>query len=403
MKINPKFWFIILTFIFVSCEKNNTVPINDPPSQISSITIPHFFIVTENNTSITSKDDYLKATLTIEGNKEYENYTGTTQIKGRGNSTWLLPKKPYRLKLDNSASLLGLAEEKDWVLLANYLDGTLMLNAVAMKIGQLLKMPYTNTIIPVDLSVNTKYMGSYMLTEQVAVGKNRVNIEDGGVLLELDIFFDEPWEFKSSTYDLPVMVKYPKLKTGLELETIKNDFETLEKAVASPTFPNNNYQDYIDVDALVNYLIVYNLTDNEEINHPKSTFMYKPKGGKYMMGPIWDFDWAYGYEDNNVHFASSNTPLFWTTNPPGTEFFTRFLMDPKIKTLYKLKWNTFKETNLPLLLTYIDEYSSLIETSQKNDYKLWLFRGENFRTDVKNLRAWIQNRAKYIDSYTSKF
>lgn len=400
MKINQRFWYIILTFIFISCGKNDN---NEPPSQNSSTTIPHLFIVTENNTSITSKDSYLKATLTVEGNKEYKNYTGTTQIKGRGNSTWQMPKKPYRLKLDNPASLLGLAEEKDWVLLANYLDGTLMLNALAMKIGQLLEMPYTNTIIPVDLSLNNKYVGSYMLTEQVAVGKNRINIEDGGVLLELDKFFDEPWQFKSSYYDLPVMVKYPKLKTEQELENIKNDFETLEKAVASSTFPNNNYQDYIDVDALVNYLIVYNLTDNEEINHPKSTFMYKPKGGKYMMGPIWDFDWAYGYEANNVHFASSNTPLFWTDNPPGTVFFSRFIMDPKIKSLYKQKWNTFKATKLPLLLTYIDDYANLIETSQKNDYKLWLNQGKNFRSDVKNLRSWMQNRAKYIDSYTSKF
>ena len=78
---------------------------------------------------IDSKDNYINATITIEGNDWGEDYTGTTRIRGRGNSTWGMPKKPYRLKLDESTSILGLLPEKDWVLLANYIDPTLMLNS----------------------------------------------------------------------------------------------------------------------------------------------------------------------------------------------------------------------------------------------------------------------------------
>src|SRR5690606_14498507 len=219
----------------------------------------------------------------------------------RGNSTWGMPKKPYRLKLDNKASLLGLSAEKDWILLANYLDGTLMLNAVASKTAQLLEMPYTNTMIPVDVTLNGEYMGNYMFTEHKEVEKNRIDVTNGGILLELDTYFDEAWQFKSEHYELPVMIQYPELEDYLfeeatiERDRIMADFQILEDAVFDESFPNNNYLDYIDANALVNYLIVYNLTRNVEINHPKSTYLHKQKDGKYMMGPIWDFDWAFDY------------------------------------------------------------------------------------------------------------
>jgi len=85
--------------------------------------------------------------------------------------------------------------------------------------------------------------------------------------------------------------------------------------------------DYIDEDALINYMIVIMLADNEEINHPKSIFMYKPKNGKYMMGPLWDFDWCFGFESNYVHLENYDRPLFWSPldHFAGTRFFHHFL------------------------------------------------------------------------------
>ncbi len=364
--------------------------------------IPHIYITTVNNAPIISKTDYLQATVKIEGNGGYNDYTGTTSIKGRGNTTWDMPKKPYRLKLDKKAPLFGLAESKNWVLLANYLDGTLMLNDVAMKTGQLLGMPYTNHIVPVDVTINDHYAGSYMFTEQVEAASNRVPVEGGGMLLELDQNFDETWEFTSNHYNLPVMVKYPNLTTAAELEPIKTTFHQLEDLVASPAFPNNNYGDFIDTASLVNYFIVHMLTDNEEINHPKSTFIHKLQNGKFAMGPIWDFDWAFGYEGNYTYFTVFSMPLFWANRPePGTVFFSRFLTDPAIKTLYKQKWAAFKTTMLPALLQHVDEYANLIESSQNTDYQLWHRGSGNFKSDAALLHTWLQNRATFMDSYTA--
>jgi hypothetical protein len=363
-------------------------------------TIPTIYIETVGNLPITSKEEYLNASIKIEGKGLYEDYEGTTRIKGRGNSTWGYQKKPYRLKLDNKASLFGLSAEKDWVLLANYLDPTLSLNAVAMKIAKQLGIPYTNNIVPVDLVVNGVYMGSYSFTEQVEVESNRVDVTDG-VLLEMDTYFDEPYKFKSTYYNLPVMIKYPDLTSDEELVPIENHFNEFESLLTDKAnFPNNNYLDYFDGESLVNYIIVYLLTDNEEINHPKSTYIHRKANGKYTMGPVWDFDWAYGYSESRVHFTTFSRPLFWHSTPDwGTKFFTRFLEDPKIVSLLKQKWSSYKANKLSELIDYVESYARKIEDSRNLDYQKWKTGNGDFWGDINALKTWLQNRAGYIDSY----
>ena len=350
---------------------------------------------------IDSKDNYINATITIEGNDWGEDYTGTTRIRGRGNSTWGMPKKPYRLKLDESTSILGLLPEKDWVLLANYIDPTLMLNSVAFKIGQLLQLQYTNNAIPVDLTINNKYIGSYVLTEQVELSSSRVNIDKkDGVLLELDLNYDEDFKFYSNHYRLPVMIKDPDITSDSQFQKIKNDFHQLEDSVKSIYFPNNEYDKLIDIESLAKYFVVYNLTHNMEINHPKSTYIYKDKNGKYFMGPIWDFDWAFDYEGTSVHFGSSQNPLFkkLPSNSTGYYFFTRFLDDPTFVALYKQTWNNFKKEKMSLLLNYIDDYAASITESQKNDYEVWKKGTTNFQYKIESLKAWLERRL-YLDEY----
>ena len=379
--------------------------------------IPHINIVTEQNADIVSKDDYINADIEITANGWGEDFTGKTRIRGRGNTTWVLPKKPYRLKLDEDAVILGLAEEKDWVLLANIIDPTLMLNAVAFKIGDLLDLKYTNHAIPVDLTLNGKYVGSYMLTEQVERSSSRVDIhKEKGVLLEIDGNFDEDYQFLSNNYALPIMIKDPDLddfstEEAAELfDNIKSDFHQLEDAIASDQFPNSNYKNYIDIQSLVKFLIVFDLTHNMEINHPKSTYMHKDETGKYFMGPIWDFDWAFGYEGNRIHFQSFNTPLFKliTPNSKGYYFFTRIMEDPEVKALYKEIWQKFSTESMEPLLEYVDFYSAHLTESQAKDYQVWSvvpdFPGTlNYSLKINQLKTWLKGRATYIDNYVNDF
>lgn len=395
-----------------------TYKVTTPDNQTAQYTVrvnwetglPEITINTLNEEPIVSKDIYVRAYIQIDGKGFYPNFADSTGIRGRGNSTWGMPKKPYRLKLDNDGTPFGLAEEKDWVLLANYLDPTHLMNPVAFKVGQMLGLPFTNHAVPVSVTLNGKYVGVYTFTEQVERSKSRVNIDkNAGALLELDSYFDEPFKFRSFVYTLPVMVKEPDLEEMPSQQQydifnlIQNDFADLEFAMDDPNFPANNYKDYIDIESLVKYLLVYDITSNLEINHPKSTYMHKDVGKKYFMGPIWDFDWAYGFEGTNKHFStySQNVLTKFSSKATGYDFFKRFLDDPEVKALYKSTWNEFKSKNLDKLVEYIGLNGINITQDQLLDRAVWGNGTSDYSRKIKEFQTWMYNRAGHIDGVLS--
>ena len=366
--------------------------------------IPELTITTTDPSiaEIPSKDYYLEGTLAVNGRGGYEDYTGKTEVNGRGNSTWGYPKKPYRLKLNKKAEICGLGKAKNYVLLANHLDPTLMLNSVAFKIGRLLELPFTNHAIPVDVVLNGIYKGSYLLTEQIEVKENRVDLdENNSVMWELDSYWDDEPKFKSTAFNLPVMVKDPDLTTE-QFEYWKKDFNAFTTQFAKEPLEGNSYVDMIDIESVAKFLITFNLVHNMEINHPKSVFLHKEGNGKYVMGPIWDFDWAYDYEGTSNHFGRYNTPLFSSSmNGVGTAFFQRFLQDSRVKAIYKRTWQDFKNNKLDALLQYVDDYAVMLKPSVERNSELWE-NTRSFDTKVKELKTWLRNRADYIDSEVSK-
>ncbi len=390
------FLVCFLHLILISCSKDNINEIDDVG--FTSVDLPHMKITTENSASIESKTTYISAKIAIAGGKEYPNYSGSGKIMGRGNYSWIVPKKPYKIKFDYDTGLFNLPPEKDWVLLANFLDGSHLLSSVSLKIGKLLGLPYTNNYVPFELTVNGNYRGLYGFTEQIEVKENRVNVGKGGVLLLLDTNYDDPWKFRSFSYNLPVMIKYPEIIESSEILPIRTDFDKLERLVARADFPDNNYLDYLDADAMANYFLVYFLTCNEEINHPKSTYIYKMSKGKYTMGPIWDFDWAYSYEQSQKQLLNPYRPLFWNKSSLGTKFFFRIYSDPKIKNLVRQKWRQFKADKYRELDDYILSYSKQIEKARKKDYDTWLRGNAQFSIEVENLRQWFVKRSDYLDN-----
>lgn len=359
------------------------------------------FTITLDDASIEELPDkeYRNATLSVDGKGVYENYTGKTEIKGRGNSTWKMPKKPYRLKLNKKAEICGLGKAKNYVLLANHIDPTLMLNSVAFKIGRLLELPFTNHAIPVDVVFNGIYKGSYLLTEQIEVKENRVDLdENNSVLWELDTHLDSEQQFESDIFNLPVMVKDPDLTTE-QFNRWKGDFNAFVTQFAKDPVEGNSYVDMIDIESVAKYLITFNLVHNMEINHPKSIFLHKEGNGKYVMGPIWDFDWAFDYEGNNVHFRNYRTPLFSSSmgNGIGTAFFERFLKDSRVRAIYKETWQDFKANKLDDLLQYVDDYAKILKPSVTRNSVKW-DSTRSFDAKVGELKTWLKNRANYIDS-----
>lgn len=144
--------------------------------------LPVIYVDTEGGQDIVSKEDYINSNFRIQGNKEYNStnttlYDGTIKIRGRGNSTWGQPKKPYKVKLDEKTDLFGFGKNKHWTLLANYTDESHMRNTIAYNLSGDMGMPYMQSV-HVDLILNGEYRGTYQFCEQVKIAGSRVDIHD---------------------------------------------------------------------------------------------------------------------------------------------------------------------------------------------------------------------------------
>ncbi len=222
-------------------------------------------------------------------------------VKGRGNSTWGLPKKPYAIKLDKKADVLGMPKHKRWVLLANYYDITNLRTETSMDLGRRTGLEYTPRTKFVELVMNGTYQGLYQLTEQLKIDENRVNVGDDGFLLEIDARAGQDPEdvyFRDNGMKRDIVIKDPDVAYGSE------DFEYIKAYIASVSSSivelgnDNNTQDYqnlIDVPSFVDWYLVNELTRNADATALfSSCYMNLKRGEKLRMGPLWDFDLAIG-------------------------------------------------------------------------------------------------------------
>ncbi len=376
--------------------------------------VPRIDIDVDGGYDITSKDYYRKAKFRITGYGVYDNFEDSVEIKGRGNSSWSASKKPYRLKFADKVKPFGLTKGKSWVLLANAQTGSLMANAISMKIGQMAGAEYTNHIVPVELYMNGRYRGSYMFTEKVGMANNSVDVdEDLGYLLELDSNSDDEYKFTSTSYNLPVFVKEPDL----------NDSETANAAKRKITIPaqfnefcdalyyGEDIDDMVDMDALARFILANDLSLNQELGHPKSIFLFKENeedsNSKYKFGPIWDFDWGYGYESGHSYCEygiESSMFNYSMSYEPGYRFFSDLLNVESFRKHYYKVWNEFLENNsMDELMEYIDSYYTFAKSSFDNNRNA-PYDGYGFtESDRDRHKNWIEERKNYIYNNLEEF
>lgn len=331
--------------------------------------LPVVIINTPNNRPVTSKEEWTENTeikiLNPDGTVQYE---GTTSFRGRGNSTWTYPKKPYAIKLDKKASVLGMPKHKRWVLLANWMDRTLMRNRIAFKLGECTQMAYTPRGEYVELILNGQHLGNYFLCEQIKVDENRVNIvevdpdsEDitGGYVMELDTYFDEEFKFRSSVMNLPYMFKDPDEDITDEMFNYLSSYiNTLEDKLYNH-FETDEWKEYIDMNSFVDYWFAVELTSNSEPAHPKSTYMHKDKGGKLCAGPMWDYDW-----NTFVPVKSNGYEL------KKYIYYPVLFNDEEFVLEVKERWPAAKE-NFDKVADFIDSEAEKIRNSEKMNNAKW--------------------------------
>lgn len=279
-----------------------------------------------------------------------------TQIKGRGNSTWLATKKPYQIKLDTKTDLLETGssanKSKTWVLLTNFNDGSLLRNTIALDLGTAMGMDSSMENRHVDLYYDGEYRGSYLLTEKVQINKGRVDISDleeanedanpgvdleslpvktgktangatymycdgmtspsditGGYLLEMEASYravNEVCYFWTTRRNY-VVVKSPEYASKEEMDYIASIYQEYEDAIYNggnnPT-TGKHYTDYVDLTSTVQCYLINELSKNLD-GFRTSAYLYKDAGKDVMtMGPLWDYDLSLGVGSGNAATAA---------------------------------------------------------------------------------------------------
>lgn len=141
--------------------------------------LPVLYIDTDDGKPITSKENYVTASLRIQGNTDFEQqYLGTTEIRGRGTTSWgQYPQKPYKLKLAKKTKLFGFPKSKHWVLIPNFNDKSCLRNYTASQLAKQLGALGMD-MTWVDVVLNGEVKGCYMLSQHIRVDRNSVDIFD---------------------------------------------------------------------------------------------------------------------------------------------------------------------------------------------------------------------------------
>ncbi|MDR1277938.1 MAG: CotH kinase family protein [Treponema sp.] len=369
--------------------------------------LPIIKINTHNGQAITSKETYITADIEIiDPNNSRNNLKSSTEIRSRGNSTWKTPKKPYRLRFFEKTALFGYEKAKSWVLLANNQDTTLMLNSVAFELGRIFGLPFTPHYTHVEVILNGRYEGSYVVTEQTQTGRGRVDIQDTGFFVELDSHYDEEPKFLTAILGLPVMIKSPEdLTEDSGYDFVRDALNELEAALFADTFPGSGYRDLLDLDTWVDYIMINEITRNVEIQHPKSVFLYRDgkADSRICLGPLWDFDWGFDYNDGE--YFNNVTGMYYNTafrSEVGRIFFARFFEDPFFREAYKNRWNE-KYADITGMETFIDQMAAALEKSYRSNSKVWWWQKVDYPVEIERMKTWWKNRAAYLNREINRF
>ena len=266
---------------------------------LKSVNLTIVYVQNEDNVKILDKENWINATFSISNKDEWNMEETEITIKGRGNSTWGQPKRPYAIKFSKKQSVCGMPKGKRWVLIANYMDNSFMKNYMAFYMAEKIGMEYTVRGEFVNLVLNGNYVGLYWLGEAIKVDKNRVNIdEENEYLIEMDNWYDETWKFHSAYKKLPYMIKNDDFMTEEKLEYLKNHVAEMESVLYNESSTLADIEKYVDLNSFAQFYVVNEIMANRELKHPKSCYFTLKSDEILRASTVWDFDWA-GYNPSH--------------------------------------------------------------------------------------------------------
>ena len=384
------------------------------PDQFTGL--PIIYINTD-GVAIDSKEDYVKGVASIIGGENYPDLVeAEMKIKGRGNSTWwqggVWGKKPYQIKFDDKTKVLNIPKDKKWVLLAELSDKSLIRNKISREMGDISRFDYVPKAEYVELFINDQHAGTYLIGQKVEESKNRVNIGDKGYLIEIDqtnrideddvYFTTDGWsKFPSNLFN----IKEPSLElNSSEYNLIKNHIIDFEEALFGDNFTDADlgYRAFIDLDSFIDWYLINEICKNQDAATYSSIYFNYIPGEKIKMGPLWDFDLAYG----NVDYSNATYPegFHIKSNP----WYKRMFEDPYFNSLVKDRF-LYYETNLDMLLNKIDLIEKYLEKSQQKNFEIWPILGQyvwpnpvyydTHHEEVEHLKDWIEQRMTWLKTW----
>lgn len=342
-------------------------------------------------------DGYVSGTMTIidkpaalNSLKDKPTTKMPIKIRLRGTSSLGFRKNQYLVKTNNAAGaekdydVMGMGAETEWVLNISQLDKSLIRNYMALNIaGQI--MPYTSDVRYCEVVFYDKgkylYRGLYLMMENVKRGPDRIDIDTYdehdavvGYLLRRDRFDEtatllDTYGRETSKTAGYLEVKYPRTHvTKRHLKQIETEVDELERALYSDN-PTEfyEYKQYIDEAAFIDYFIINEFFGNYDAGY-NSTYMYKLKGKRLSIGPVWDFDQSM----DNYQYAPARIN---TTALQSAPWFSQLLRDEEFVDKLVARYQVLRQSVLSekYVLSYIDSTTMFLGPAQVRDWARWGF------------------------------
>ncbi|WP_196805732.1 CotH kinase family protein [Butyrivibrio sp. WCD2001] len=343
-----------------------------------------------------NKEPIRLSVLDVNGNNEY---SGIGAVKGRGNSTWVLDKKPFNLYFDEMVSLLGFQESNKYCLLANGYDQSNLRNKLVYDFAKRVESKWTPSCDYVDLYINGEYYGLYLLSESVEVSENKINIgQDSGYWYSMSI------PSRLSSLDKYVItddgriveVKYsPKKDCSLLLNHL-NEFEQNLK--------DGNYEQWIDLDSWSTKYLIEEIFLNSDI---ASMYFYWDDNSEDSIiyaGPQWDYDNALGNAALNRVKVPPTAQLLSQASRFEGYGNTWFCELAKNKSFISVIENKYREEYRPLIDEIInDEFDQLTKRIEKASYSnsvRWKSMYDSFiyNDSPEEIKNYLIDRISFLNS-----